>query len=129
VPLRGSSRSRSSGRPNISGRSGSGMLKRRRTDDSPRVVASMFTTVGFRRSATSAKDTAPGGTGATCASGPTGAAGMTGLSGDGLANPDALPVVREPVVADAAADAAVDPATLKPTRKETNAVRQTVTIR
>jgi hypothetical protein len=106
APRRGPSRSRSSGRSNGSWVSGAGTASRRRVRPLPRTVASMFTTAGFSRSATSAKEaTADAATVAFARR-----AGTTVGSG-----------------AEIARAGIIEPATISPTRKAIVAVSDTVT--
>src|SRR4051812_43532990 len=106
APRRGPCGSRSPGRSNSSGPSGTGRPPNRRLRAVPRDVASMFTTAGLSRSATSAKDTTVGDRpGARRAR-----AGIWGALGAEIAN-----------------CGVIEPATTRPIRNAMVAVRQTVT--
>src|SRR5262245_37106539 len=94
------------GRPNNSGPSGTGRPPNRRLRTDPRVVASIFTTAGFKRSATSANEET---TGASVA---------------------AVRIRTEnagAVGAEIAGCGVIEPATIRPIRNAMVAVRQTVT--
>src|SRR5438552_2894928 len=106
APRRGPCGSRSPGRSNSSGPSGTGRPPKRRARDDPREVASMLTTEGFSRSATSANDTSAGDRAAAARV----RAGTNGALG-----------------AEIAGCGVIDPATMSPMRKAMVAVRQTVT--
>src|SRR6185436_19090600 len=111
APRRGPSRSRSGGRPNRSGASGSWNSGLRLLCTVPRELASMFTTAGLRRSAISANDPTIG---------PVAAVG----AGRTVAR-----VVALLLGADWAGAGVIDPATIRPTKNDTVATRHTVTAR
>src|SRR5947207_7817494 len=107
APRRGPCGSRSPGRSNSSGPSGTGRPPNRRRRPLPRDVASMFTTAGLSRSATSANEATAGDTpGVTRAR-----TGICGALGAEIAN-----------------CGVIEPATTRPMRKAMVAVRQTVTM-
>src|SRR5688572_25191429 len=108
APRRGPSRSRSDGRPNPAGLSGSTMSRRRRVRDPSRVVASIFTTAGLSCSAMSANEL---------------------VIGPVVAVAVLRTLARVAGGADCAGAGIVEPATIRPTRKDTVATRQMVTTR
>src|SRR6266850_2099771 len=121
APRRGASRSRgvpkSNGPSNGSGESGRAGRAPRRRRLCPRVVVSMLTTAGFRRSTTSAKLTSEAIAGAA-------AVRAASLSRTAFARPSGNTCPREPAEM---ADRDTPPATIAPTRKATMAVSATVT--
>src|SRR5262245_14914542 len=106
APRRGPCGSRPPGRSNSSGPSGTGKPPNRRMRPDPRVVASIFTTAGFNRSATSANEE---------------------ITGASVAVVRVRAVNAGAVGAEIAGCGVIEPATIRPIRNAMVAVRQTVT--